>query len=191
MIKVRRELLLQNRSRVAFVAAFRQAYRISGAGMTYILAVLAALVGAAAGFAIGLVAGAVLAGALGISSFEGASGYFAAAIGLFGGLIGALAAIVFVLRRSGHRGCAAIAGRGALVLGAIALLAFGAVQIRLATLENFPGGQNPQLPSRSGCPRVRRNRSARRSISRCRLARSAAAGCSRMTGCAATANAWC
>ena len=58
--------------------------------MTYLLALLAALVGAALGFALGAAAAGLLAPVLGITSFEGASGYFAVFIG---GPIGGLAGL--------------------------------------------------------------------------------------------------
>jgi hypothetical protein len=113
--------------------------------MTYLLALVAAIGGALLGFFLGAGAGSVLATALGVSSFEGASGYFAIAIGLLGGLIGLLTGGTLMLRRRGHRGFGAMGGRLILVLAGLAALVFAGVQIRLATLENFPGGLNPQL----------------------------------------------
>ena len=59
--------------------------------MTYLLALLVALVGAALGFALGAAAAGLLAPVLGITSFEGASGYFAVFIG---GPIGGMAGLV-------------------------------------------------------------------------------------------------
>ena len=99
--------------------------------MTYVFALLAGLVGAALGFAAGAAVAAALAPALGITSFEGASGYFAIFIGgPLGGLLGLVLGSVIALRRGGHRGFAAIGGRIALVgagvvaIGAALLLAF-------------------------------------------------------------------
>ena len=54
---------------------------LSGALGSYALALLAALLGAALGFALGSAAADLLAPALGITSFEGASGYFAVFVG--------------------------------------------------------------------------------------------------------------
>jgi hypothetical protein len=57
--------------------------------MIYILAFLAGVIGAGAGFFLAAVLGSVLAGALGGSSFEGAAGYLAVfGFGPVGGLIG-------------------------------------------------------------------------------------------------------
>jgi hypothetical protein len=49
--------------------------------MTYLLALLAAIVGCAVGAGLGMAVAGMLAAVLGISSFEGASGYFAVLIG--------------------------------------------------------------------------------------------------------------
>lgn len=91
--------------------------------MTYLLALLAAVIGAALGFALGAAAAAALAPLLGISSFEGASGYFAVFIGgPVGGLVGLVLGAWLVLRRAGLKG-AAVAGRVGLVFGGVVLLA--------------------------------------------------------------------
>ena len=72
--------------------------------MTYLLALLVALVGAALGFALGAAAAGLLAPVLGITSFEGASGYFSVFIGgPIGGLAGLVLGALLVLRRAGHR----------------------------------------------------------------------------------------
>jgi hypothetical protein len=53
---------------------------------------------------------------------------------------------VLVFRfKGGHRSFGAIAGRGALVIAGLAVLVVAGVQIRLATLESFPGNQAPQM----------------------------------------------
>ena len=115
--------------------------------MIYILALLAGIFGAVAGFFLGIGLGSLLVPVFGISSFEGGSGYFAGAIGLLIGLLGLIAGIVLVLRyKGGQRGFGAIAGRSAAVLAAIAALVFAAIQVRLATQESFSGGNiNPQM----------------------------------------------
>jgi len=89
----------------------------------------------------------VLAPLLGISSFEGASGYFAAFVmGPIGGLIGLCLGVWIVFRyQAGHRGFVAIGKRASLVIVGLAALVTAGIAIRLATLENFPGGENPQL----------------------------------------------
>jgi hypothetical protein len=70
--------------------------------MTYLLALLAALVGAALGFALGAAAAGLAAPFLGITSFEGASGYFAVFIGgPIGGLAGLVLGALLVLRGTG------------------------------------------------------------------------------------------
>ena len=90
--------------------------------MTYLLALLVAVVGAALGFAVGAAAAAALAPLLGITSFEGASGYFAVFIGgPLGGLAGLVLGAWLVLRRAGLGG-AAVAGRIALVFAGVVLL---------------------------------------------------------------------
>lgn len=99
--------------------------------MTYVLALVAAIVGGGLGFALGIAAAGLLAPTLGISSFEGASGYFAVFVGgALGGLFGIVLGPLLVLRRAGHRSFGAIGGRLALVVvgvigvGAAALGAF-------------------------------------------------------------------
>jgi hypothetical protein len=115
--------------------------------MTYVLALLAGIVGAAVGFAAGAAVAAALAPALGITSFEGASGYFAVFIGgPVGGVMGLVLGGVFALRRAGHRGFAAIGGR-------LTMVAAGVVGVGAATLAAFwiarpimnANGPSPQL----------------------------------------------
>jgi hypothetical protein len=114
--------------------------------MTLLLALLGGIAGAVAGFLLGLGIGSLLVPAFGITGFEGASGYFAVAIGLLGGGTGLIAGIVLILRyKGGLRRPGAILGRTALVLGGLAALIVIGIQIRLATLEHFPGNIVPQL----------------------------------------------
>ena len=82
----------------------------------YLLALSAALIGGATGFALGTFVAATAAPMLGISEFEGASGYFAAFVGgPLGGLAGLVLGASIVLRRAGHRRFGALAGRTALI----------------------------------------------------------------------------
>jgi hypothetical protein len=91
--------------------------------MTYLLALLAALVGGGLGFSLGAAAAGLLAAALGVSSFEGASGYFAILVGgPLGALLGLLSAALLVFWRAGHRTPEALAGRtGLVVVGVVAI----------------------------------------------------------------------
>lgn len=115
--------------------------------MTYLLALLGAIAGAAIGAFLGVSIGSVLAAMLGISSFEGASGYFAVFIGgPIGGLIGLVLGAVIVLRRRGQTGFGAISGRlGLIVLGVIAVVAVGIGVLYLSQDIVNPNGAAPQL----------------------------------------------
>jgi hypothetical protein len=115
--------------------------------MTYALALLAAIVGAALGCALGVALASALAPVLGISSFEGASGYFAVFIGgPMGGLLGLVLGATLVLGRAGHRSVGAVGGRLAVILA-------GVVSIGAVVLGGFwflrpvlnSGGPPPQL----------------------------------------------
>ena len=115
--------------------------------MTYVLAILAALVGGGLGAVLGAAAAGALAAALGISSFEGASGYFAVFIGgPIGALLGLVVGPLLVLRRAGHRRIGALVPR-------LAIVWFGAVAIVAAGLGGFwamrplvnPNGPAPRL----------------------------------------------
>jgi hypothetical protein len=115
--------------------------------MIYLLALLAGVLGAALGAGLGYVIGALLAELLGIPSFEGASGFFIAAIMLLAGVIGLMAGLLLTLRYAGgFRGFKALTGRAAALLAVMGALIFIGVQVRFATLENFPGDYPvPQL----------------------------------------------
>jgi MFS family permease len=113
--------------------------------LSIFLALIAGVVGAALGFAAGAALGGVLATALSISSFEGGAGYFAIAVGLLGGLLGfPLGAALTLHYYGGHRGFGAIAGRIAIAVAALGVIAAIAIMVRLATVEHFSGA-NPQL----------------------------------------------
>jgi hypothetical protein len=115
--------------------------------MTYVLAFLAAIAGAAAGAFLGGIIGGGLAPVFGISSFEGASGYFVVFVcAPIGGLIGLVVGTVWVLRQRGVRSAGALAGRFSMVvLGLIALAAgvFAAFYFSQDILN--PNGPTPRL----------------------------------------------
>lgn len=121
------------------------------ATMTYLLALVAALVGAALGFALGATVAGLLAPAFGITSFEGASGYFAVFIGgPIGGLTGLVLAPLLVLRRAQRRSAqpraGAVGGRLVLVLaGVVGLAAAGLGAFWLMRPLVNPNGPAPQL----------------------------------------------
>jgi hypothetical protein len=115
--------------------------------MTYVLALLAAIAGCALGAGLGMAVAGMLAPVLGISSFEGASGYFAVLIGgPIGGLLGLVLGAVLVLRKRGHHGFGAIAGRlGLVVIGVAAIAAAGIGVLYLSQDILNPNGPAPQL----------------------------------------------
>lgn len=113
--------------------------------MVYLIALLAGLLMAAIGAVLGLAFGSALAGAFGISSFEGAAGYFAVSIAILAGFVGLIAGIVLALWiKGGISGFFALGARTAVLLVVVAAIATGGVLIRLATVEHFSGG-NPTL----------------------------------------------
>ena len=95
--------------------------------MTFVLVLLAGIGGAVGGYLLAAVGGAALAPLLGISSFEGGAGYFAAFLcGPLGAIVGLIAGVVLVSRQRGVRGFGAVTGRLALVVVSIvALVAAG------------------------------------------------------------------
>ncbi|MFO1082121.1 MAG: hypothetical protein U1E23_16010 [Reyranellaceae bacterium] len=96
--------------------------------MTLLLALLLALVGGGVGFLAGAAVAAALAPMLGISSFEGAAGYFAVFVGgPIGGLIGLVVGPWLVLRRAGFRGLGAMLPRLLAAIGGVAGLAAAVV----------------------------------------------------------------
>ncbi|ARQ02208.1 hypothetical protein [Pseudorhodoplanes sinuspersici] len=114
--------------------------------MNIIIALVAGLIGGAAGIFAGIGVGLLLVDALAISSFEGGSGYFTLLIGLIGGVIGFFTATILTLRYRGrYRGFGAIAGRTALIVIVLGILTTIGVQIRLATVEHFSGASPRML----------------------------------------------
>lgn len=113
--------------------------------MKIIVAFLAGLLGAVAGFFAGLGIGMLLVDVLRISSFEGQSGYFVFFIAAAGCLVGFFAAVILTLIfYGGHRRIGALAGRVALIVIALAAIVTVGIQVRLANLEHF-SGPNPRM----------------------------------------------
>lgn len=115
--------------------------------MTYLLALLAAIAGGAAGAVLGFFIAAMLAPIMGISSFEGASGYFAVFIGgPIGGLLGLVLGAVLVLRWRGQRSAGGIAGGlGVVVIGVAGIAAAAIGVLYLSQDVVNPNGAAPQL----------------------------------------------
>ncbi|HTV70289.1 MAG TPA: hypothetical protein VMF90_17315 [Rhizobiaceae bacterium] len=76
---------------------------------TFIFAVLGLIVGGALGFGVGLGAGILIVEVTDMSCFEGACGFFAFFLGLGGVLVGAVAGLIFALRRARRGGRSATA----------------------------------------------------------------------------------
>ena len=115
--------------------------------MTYVLALLAAIVGGGVGAFLGSFVAGLLAPLLGISSFEGASGYFAVFIGgPIGGLLGLVLGATLVLRKRGISGFGAITGRIGVVLIGVVLVAAAAVGVLYLSQDIVnPNGNPPRL----------------------------------------------
>jgi MFS family permease len=114
--------------------------------MTYLLAILAGAAGAAIAYLIGAFGALLIATSMAVPDREGALGYFAFFfVGPIAGVIGLIVGIWVVLRYwGGHRSFPALAGRGLLVIGAIAALVVAGIFIRLQTLPTFQGPE-PRL----------------------------------------------
>lgn len=96
--------------------------------MTFLLAVLAGILGTALGYGAGLLAGTVLVDLLHISSREGGAGMFVAFVtGPIGALVGLVLAVVLVVKLRDGGDALAVAGRSLLVV--VALL--GAVPVAI------------------------------------------------------------
>ena len=94
--------------------------------MTFILAVLGGILGAALGWTAAAFAALVISGYLGVSDFEGARAMGAIwGFGPIGGFVGLIGGIWLVLRARGVRGFTATALRMPLVIGGIAALTAG------------------------------------------------------------------
>lgn len=107
--------------------------------MTYLVAILAGIAGAAIGwFATGTIT-AVIAGMAGMSDFEGGRGTFAfLGVAPIGGVVGLIAGILLSLRYYGKlTGFRILLTRSAAVMGAIAALVALGILVRLHTLPDL------------------------------------------------------
>jgi hypothetical protein len=114
--------------------------------MTFIYAIIAGIVGAAAGWLLTALVTTVIAGMLGVSNFEGAIGFLAIwGTGPIGGLFGLLFGMFAVLRyRGGYRSFGAIAARGIAAVAVIATLGAITISFMIANIEHFSDG-NPTM----------------------------------------------
>jgi hypothetical protein len=116
--------------------------------MTYVLALIAAIVGGSIGAVAGFFIGVLLAPLLGISTFEGAAGYFAVFLcGPLGALVGIILGVTLAMRRWGQSSPGAIArGLGFSVLGIAALGGIGVALAYWLLVDSVnPNGAAPQL----------------------------------------------
>ena len=91
--------------------------------MTYLLALIGGIVGAALGWVVAAAATMVIGGYLGVSNFEGGRAMLAVwGIGPIGGLVGLVLGIVLVLRKRGGHSAGGIALRVPIVMAGIAAL---------------------------------------------------------------------
>jgi hypothetical protein len=117
------------------------------APMNFRRALLAGIAGALGGYLLAAGGGAALAPVLGISSFEGEAGYFAAFLcGPLGAIVGLIAGVVLVLRRRGIRAVGAVTGHVALVTVSIAALVAAGIGIMYMNRDLVSSnGAPPQL----------------------------------------------
>src|SRR6266480_4282013 len=108
---------------------------------TILIAAVAGLVGFGVIFFIGALIASFAAGALHISTMEGARGYFAALAGMLAGVVGFVAAVWLVLRRCGVRGVK-------VALGGIA--AFALIIVSAASAVGIWYSMQPHVLNRSG-----------------------------------------
>jgi hypothetical protein len=108
---------------------------------TILLGAVAGLVGFGVVFFIGALIASFVAGALHISTMEGARGYFAALGGMLAGVIGFVGAVWLVLRRRGVRGVR-------VALGGIA--AFALIIVSAASAVGIWYSMQPHVLNRNG-----------------------------------------
>lgn len=115
--------------------------------MTWLLAIAAGIVAAVAGWLVSSLAGAWIAGQLGMSDFEGARGMFAVfVVGPIGGLVAMVLAVWAVLRRGrGRAPLGPMLARVGGVLVAIAALVAGGIALRLGLSDTYTNELPPTL----------------------------------------------
>ena len=116
---------------------------------TILIAAAAGLLGFGVVFLIGALIASFAAGALHISTMEGARGYFAALAGMLAGVVGFVAAVWLVLRRRGVRG-AKVALGGVAAFGLIIVSAASAVGIWYSMQLHVLNRNGPQPLLRLG-----------------------------------------
>jgi len=108
---------------------------------TILIAAVAGLVGFGVVFLLGALIASFAAGALHISTMEGARGYFAALAGMLAGVVGFVGAVWLVLRRRGVRGLK-------VALGGIA--AFALIIVSAASAVGIWYSMQPHVLNRNG-----------------------------------------
>ena len=115
--------------------------------MTYVLAVIAGIVGAVVGYAVAATVAVAIAGCFGMSDFEGGRGMFGAFVaGPIGGLFGMIASAWLALRRRDRQASSGrtLARLGA-VLAAIAALVAAGIALRFYTIDVYTDTLPPDL----------------------------------------------
>ena len=97
-------ILLVSRSKEAPLVFYDEGTTEPPGLVVAVNAILGAILGGIGGLVIGFAVGAMLVEILDVSCFEGGCGYFAAAIGLLGMLLGAVAGAVVAVWRTRRRG---------------------------------------------------------------------------------------
>ncbi len=116
--------------------------------MTYLIAVIAGIIGAALGWIVAAALALLIGNLLEVSNFEGGLGMLAVlGFGPIGGLIGLVAGVWFTLRWRGHVGHGSVAWRIPVVILAIASLVAGAMWYFYETRSNLS-------TSHGGTPRL-------------------------------------
>ncbi len=110
--------------------------------MTYFIAIVVGIIGAALGWIVAAVLALLIGDLLEVSNFEGGLGMLAVlGIGPIGGLIGLVAGVWFTLRWRGHVGPGAVAWRIPLVIVATISLVAGAMWYFYETRPNLSTAQ--------------------------------------------------
>ncbi len=111
--------------------------------MTILLAMLLGLAGGTVGFIAGALISGVIAGALHMSTMEGARGYFAIAVGFPSGLIGMVVTIILTLRWRGVTNIAGVLGHSLAAVGGLVAVAAAGVGLYYLSIPHVIKG--PQV----------------------------------------------